>query len=797
MYKAVALVLFVSCWVLVVGSSRVTAADDGYVPPQLIRVHYDDKADVRALTDAGACVAAAGPGWVDVIVEAGPALAGTLVAQKLSAFRRVEILHENLDLMAERFRDKADLGLYHTYEEVLAELDGYVAAHPELARLEPLGTTLEGRTVLALKVSDNVASAENEPGFLICGMHHSREWISVEVVMAFAKYLIEGYATDPRVKAMVDGREIWLVPVQNPDGFVYSTTKYRMWRKNRRNNGNGTFGVDPNRNYGYEWGGAGASTSPSSDTYRGPSAASEPITQHIQNFARRHTNLKGSISFHSYGELILWPWSYTYDPCPDDAVLGDLARAMAKLNGHAPKQSSDLYPSSGDFDDYMYGVCGLASFTFELAKEFIPDEDEIRPICDKNVAALAWFVEHAADPFPLLRHEPLTATTEPGPYRLAVEFNKNHHATFALTGIDVHWAVAGGPAWTVTLNPANETTYSADVPGHGPGTYRYHFEALAQDGRRVRYPATGEFSFQVVDSLYLLVDDDGGRQYETAYLAAFHELGLPVAVHDRSKGPLSEQQLAGASAVVWSCGAESSNTLDDRDQKTLTAYLKAGGRFVLFGQDIAYNLKSTAFLRDMLRAKFVKDTAGSKRLAGAAGSCLAGLDFAIEGGDSVGQSYPEVVEPLAGAAVLARYGDDAVGALSVATDSYRLAYFGFGLEGIAGAESRRLVLQKSLAWVTGSLALNLRAASRRADVAEVSGTSALALAGAADTDALTGRLVTAIEAGRFSQVEDALAPLCHREDMRPLMRTLRRRLVDDERADAVALRRRLSEWLDR
>jgi murein tripeptide amidase MpaA len=128
---------------------------------------------------------------------------------------------------------------------------------------------LRGRDIWALKVSDNPDKNEAEPAALLMGAHHAREWPSIEVPMATAKKLLEEYETSAEIKELVDNREIWIVPMVNPDGVVYSMEKSRYWRKNRRNNG-GTFGVDLNRNYGYQWGSVGASSSGSSDTIMEP-----------------------------------------------------------------------------------------------------------------------------------------------------------------------------------------------------------------------------------------------------------------------------------------------------------------------------------------------------------------------------------------------------------------------------------------------------------------------------------------------------------------------------------------------
>jgi len=795
--------LFVSFALLVF---PVFSLASSYVPPRLIRVQFSDKAQVQALSDAGACIASVGEDYVDVIVEAAPFKSGDPVAELIKAMPSIRVLEDNLDRTLDRFRDRPDLGRYHNFEEVVETLKGYVRDYPGLASLHVLGKSREDRPVYALKISDNVSQDEGEPGFLVCGMHHSREWISVEIPLALAEELLTNYDKSSAIKRLVDEREIWVVPVQNPDGFIYSTTEYKMWRKNRRDNGNGTMGVDPNRNYFYEWGGAGASTSTSSDTYRGPSAASEPITQIIQNFAKNHKNLKGSISYHSYGQLVLWPWSYSTDVAPDDPILGKLARKFATFNGYSPKQSADLYPSSGDFDDYMYGVCGLISFTIELGTSFIPAESKVDAICEKNVKALLWFIDTAADPFPVLvQEEPGATTNVDGPYDLHVSFDSAHHGDFGLESIELEWQKAGDDLFQVTTMQAQgDDVFGVALPSAGLGSYRYCFKARGANDALVRLPSEGYYSFDVVERLFLLVDDDNGREYESYYLAAFEELGLPVQVVNRALASPTKAQLQGATAVVWFCGAASSDTLSKSDQALLIDYLGAGGKFLLFGQDIGYNIKSTTFFKKWLKAKYVDDNSKIRKLMGADGTCLADVSFSITGDDGVTQSYPEVIAPLDGAKTLARYvtskdigvRGEKIGALAVAADSYRLCYFGFGLEGIDSPQKRVEVFRLALDWVTGSQSLELLsglALDRMAQQGDEKVQRSLALQGAEATAQTTRRLLALVEASEFEQLRQELTQAVERADfdvelLAPILREVSRALAGDGSEKALELR---------
>jgi carboxypeptidase T len=349
---------------------------------------------MEAVLEAGGDVLIRGDHWFEALLPSTIAMDGNAF-QNLTGDDRGEILEENVDHQLDVFREKADAGDYHTVAEVMDEIQGMVAAHPDILAYESIGTTHEGRAIPAVRVGP---PGEGRPTFFVVAMHHAREWISVEVPMGLLNHLVNGYASDPAIKDLVDSREIWVIPVLNPDGLEYSQSNYRMWRKNRRDNGNGVYGVDLNRNWGYKWGHGGSSSSPRSDTYMGPEPFSEPELQALKALALREQPT-ASVSFHSYGKLVLWPWSWQYDAAPQDTILAHHAKEMAKLNGYSPKQSSDLYPSSGDFDDWFYGELGAISYTIELANRFVPDESQIPEIVSKNVQALLYYLKNCAAPF--------------------------------------------------------------------------------------------------------------------------------------------------------------------------------------------------------------------------------------------------------------------------------------------------------------------------------------------------------------------------------------------------------------
>ncbi len=292
-------------------------------------------------------------------------------------------------------------GEYHSYSELEADLRALESAFPQLARLSTIGLTLENRNIYALKISDNVSLDEEEAEVLFLGCHHAREWISVEVPFLLAGFLLEQYSTDARVRRAVDQSEIWIVPLVNPDGLEYSIRSYRYWCKNRRLNSDGSFGVDLNRNYGYNWGydDRGSSPEPASEIYRGAGPFSEPETRAVRDFFwQRH--FQALISYHSYSQVILYPWGFSAAPTDKDALFGSLAFLMSSLmqavNGRVygfGRAGDSFYLTNGDTTDWAFGVAGIPAFTIELPPVdqleggFFNAELDIGPIFRENLPA--------------------------------------------------------------------------------------------------------------------------------------------------------------------------------------------------------------------------------------------------------------------------------------------------------------------------------------------------------------------------------------------------------------------------
>ncbi|WDM16380.1 zinc carboxypeptidase [Streptomyces lavenduligriseus] len=305
---------------------------------------------------------------------------------------------------------------YHNYAEANAEIDQRLAAYPGIMNKRVIGKSYQGRDIVAIKVSDNVGTDENEPEVLFTAHQHAREHLTVEMALYLLRELGAGYGSDSRITNMVNSREIWIVPDLNPDGGEYdiASGSYRSWRKNRQpNSGSSYVGTDLNRNWNYKWGCCGGSSgSTSSETYRGPAAESAPEVKVVADFVRGRVvggkqQITAGIDFHTYSELVLWPFGWTYADtatgmtADDAAAFQAVGRKMAASNGYTAEQSSDLYITDGTIDDYLWGTQKIFSYTFEMYPAsssgggFYPPDEVIERETSRNKDAVLQLLENA------------------------------------------------------------------------------------------------------------------------------------------------------------------------------------------------------------------------------------------------------------------------------------------------------------------------------------------------------------------------------------------------------------------
>ncbi|GAA4574103.1 hypothetical protein GCM10023176_40450 [Micromonospora coerulea] len=309
---------------------------------------------------------------------------------------------------------------YHDYAELTALVNQVVADHPAIARKTSIGTSYEGRDLMAVKISDNVGTDENEPEILFNAQQHAREHLTVEMAIYLLNLFTDSYGSDSRITTIVNSREIWIVPSVNPDGSEYdiATGSYRSWRKNRQPNSGSTYvGTDLNRNWSYQWGCCGGSSgSTSSETYRGPSAFSAPETNALRNFVNSRVvggvqQLKANIDFHTYSELVLWPFGYTTSNTPTGmsadqySTFATIGQQMAATNNYTPEQSSDLYIADGTSIDWMWAAHGIWAYTFEMypgsatGGGFYPPDEVIPAQTSRNREAVLLLSEYADCPY--------------------------------------------------------------------------------------------------------------------------------------------------------------------------------------------------------------------------------------------------------------------------------------------------------------------------------------------------------------------------------------------------------------
>ena len=315
--------------------------------------------------------------------------------------------------------DNSVRGSYHTFAQMEDILNNIANDYPDITDLYSIGTTFEGRNIWCLEISNNPGVDEGEPGVFFMGLHHAREWPTVEICLHIADELTSNYGSNTQITNLVNNRRIWLVTCVNPDGYYYCHDLGNDWRKNRKPYPGG-IGVDPNRNYagssdGDPWGAWGSvgtgsiSNNPSSEVYCGPSPFSEAETQAVRNIFIQN-DISAAITWHTHGQLVLWPWGYTPNTAPDSSYISQVGQQIAaqitRQSGsgtYTPQQACSLYPTTGDTIDWAYGfshyVIGRPTFayTIEACDSFHPSASYLDQICMENFDGALVLLEEADD----------------------------------------------------------------------------------------------------------------------------------------------------------------------------------------------------------------------------------------------------------------------------------------------------------------------------------------------------------------------------------------------------------------
>ncbi|XP_033882890.1 carboxypeptidase A1-like isoform X1 [Acipenser ruthenus] len=306
----------------------------------------------------------------------------------------------------ERNTNNFDYASYHTLEEIYSWMDSLEAEYPDLVTKIQIGSSFEGRPINVLKFS---TGGSNRPAIWLDSGIHAREWITPATGIWSAKKIASDYGRDPSLTAILNTMDIFFEIVTNPDGYYFTHTSNRMWRKTRSiNPGSSCVGVDPNRNWGAGFGGPGTSTNPCSETYLGSFEHSESEVKSIVDFILGHGNFKAMITIHSYSQMLMYPYGYTSTETPNQQELHTLAKsavdALAALHGTKYTYGSmitTIYPASGTTADWGYLNGIKYSFTFELRDTgrygFLLPAEQIIPTAQETWLALMKIMEHARD----------------------------------------------------------------------------------------------------------------------------------------------------------------------------------------------------------------------------------------------------------------------------------------------------------------------------------------------------------------------------------------------------------------
>lgn len=282
---------------------------------------------------------------------------------------------------------------YHTYQEMTDLLHSLQGNHSDIMSLTSLGTTYEGRDIWMVKLSDHVEQEESEPGVLFMGAHHGNEKPGYEVCIFFIQYMVDHYtnATTPEVREAINSTQIYLIPMVNPDGVEVNTRKNMvpnhgpLGLKNEVT----SYGVNLNRNYADNWFlyylfpvrfSLPFAYPDSSMNYRGPSPFSENETQAVKHFADTH-NVSISISYHTYGEVIFYPWMHTTRQTPDEPLFRSVGENISNMNGYylyVKKNYVINRPGGtlGTSENWLYRTYGVIAFTIEICKQRAPTDPQ-------------------------------------------------------------------------------------------------------------------------------------------------------------------------------------------------------------------------------------------------------------------------------------------------------------------------------------------------------------------------------------------------------------------------------------
>ncbi len=377
---------------------------------QVVRVDVTSAVQLRQLLDLDLDIWSESVGVGPMDVHASTAERAALTAAGMT----FDVLDPDLrtaydrELARHQVRDLTDFQDYKDFDGIVAFINALAASRPDLCEVISIGQSIEGRDIWVLHVTG--PSAGPKPGVFYHGLQHAREWITGSMVMYLAEQLVTQYDTDPCIRALVDRTDFYLAPCVNPDGYIHTWTPAgRLWRLNRRVNADLSVGVDLNRNWAVGWGiEPGSSGVPGSIIYRGTAPFSEPETQALSQFITAHPEIVAYMDYHSYSQLILWPYGYTWEPVPEpdwtvfETVALEMQSLIQGVHGKFYTQGpihGTIYQAAGTAVDWAYGAADRLAYTIELrpigSPGFLLPAEEIIPTCEENLPAILRLSEWA------------------------------------------------------------------------------------------------------------------------------------------------------------------------------------------------------------------------------------------------------------------------------------------------------------------------------------------------------------------------------------------------------------------
>lgn len=634
-----------------------------------------------------------------------------------------------------------------TYAQYQTRLQTIATSYPAIARVVSIGKSVQTRDILCIEITDNPYNEEDEPEVKFSSSIHGDEVTGMEMSLRLAEYLTSNYATDATVSQMVNGMDIWLCPMHNPDGYA-AVSRY---------NANG---VDLNRDFPEALN--GDANLPN---------ALQAENKAFWNFEQAHTFVMGG-NYHGGAQVANYPWDANHGvgasciAAPDDSVFYAYSKGYAALNsdllagGFADGVTLGCawYEVQNGMQDWAYNWYSEHHVTFEISNTKTPSYSSMNTYWLHNRDAMLWWLQRSLMGARGLVTDantgaPLSATvslvggsglpvyTDPqvGDYhRLMLPGNYTLKASarcyldqtaavtvgsatatvqnfallpapnFSVTGV-VTDTVSGLPISGATVELL-ETGQVATTTLDGSysltacqGSYTLQAEAPGYQAAQRSITLSGEqiqnFALQPIAPV-LVVDDDAGKTYQTYYQDALTAAGYTYDTHIvASQGSPSAADLLPYRFVVWLTGDDASTSLSSGEQTALQSYLDGGGRLFVSGQEIGYDIGTSSFYLNYLHANYVSDDTNTYNLSGL--DFFAGTNITISGtGGANNQTYPDEVTARApGVSIWDYAGSYQSGGVAFKDSTYCTVYFSFGFEAITPVASRTLVMDQAMDWL--------------------------------------------------------------------------------------------------